>query len=91
MRLLTISLSLHACVKIVWFSVQATHYTLTVTVRDHGTPSQSAAVTVLVTVGDVNDNPPRFDRDIYSAIVQVGSPHVAGWWCHVFKYNKIID
>ena len=35
-------------------------YNLTVTVQDSGSPALSSNTSVIVTIGDVNDNSPRF-------------------------------
>ncbi len=40
-------------------------YTLELEAVDHGTPRLSSTATILLTVSDVNDNPPRFTR-LYS-------------------------
>ncbi|KAJ7336049.1 hypothetical protein OS493_013424 [Desmophyllum pertusum] len=43
------------------------HYTLTVEARDGGNPSKDALVDVNITISDVNDNKPLFDKPRYSA------------------------
>ncbi|XP_078366665.1 protocadherin Fat 4-like [Oculina patagonica] len=49
-------------------------YSLTVTARDHGYPvSQSSTALVNITVSDVNDNAPRFDKFTYLAEVREDS------------------
>ncbi|KAF2353703.1 Cadherin, partial [Trinorchestia longiramus] len=48
----------------------AAQYSLEVTVRDRGSPSLSSSVSVAITVGDINDNPPHYDQPAYAAIVQ---------------------
>lgn len=37
--------------------------------KDGGTPALSAVATVSINVTDVNDNPPRFSQDTYSAVI----------------------
>lgn len=44
-------------------------HTLVISARDGGTPSLSASLTLAVDVQDVNDNPPVFEHDSYSANV----------------------
>ncbi|RLV84253.1 hypothetical protein DV515_00016305 [Chloebia gouldiae] len=44
-------------------------YNLTVAASDRGLPQLSATVPVLITVQDVNDNPPVFSRAQYRAVV----------------------
>lgn len=40
-------------------------YSLLITAKDHGSPSQSSVAQVTVTVDDVNDNSPKFPHDSY--------------------------
>ncbi|XP_025115144.1 protocadherin gamma-C4-like isoform X3 [Pomacea canaliculata] len=47
---------------------QATH-NVTVTCRDAGSPPLSTSLQFTVHVVDVNDNPPRFDSDVYYASI----------------------
>ena len=49
-------------------------YTLTVQVEDSGTPPLTATVMVVVTVEDLNDEPPRFDEPMYTAVIAENSP-----------------
>lgn len=42
---------------------------LVVEAKDGGTPALSAAATVSIDLTDVNDNPPRFSQDVYSAVI----------------------
>lgn len=37
--------------------------------KDGGTPALSAVATVSINLTDVNDNPPRFSQDVYSAVI----------------------
>nr|XP_034970866.1 protocadherin-16 [Zootoca vivipara]XP_034970867.1 protocadherin-16 [Zootoca vivipara] len=48
-------------------------YNLTVAVSDRGVPQHSAVVSVLLTVLDVNDNPPVFGRSAYHVAVSEGT------------------
>ncbi|XP_077723565.1 protocadherin Fat 3 isoform X3 [Canis aureus] len=42
---------------------------LVVEAKDGGTPALSAVATVSINLTDVNDNPPRFSQDVYSAVI----------------------
>uniref|UniRef100_A0A8C9ALV1 Protocadherin Fat 3 n=1 Tax=Prolemur simus TaxID=1328070 RepID=A0A8C9ALV1_PROSS len=42
---------------------------LVVEAKDGGTPALSAVATVSITLTDVNDNPPKFSQDVYSAVI----------------------
>ncbi|XP_029421607.1 protocadherin Fat 3 isoform X4 [Nannospalax galili] len=42
---------------------------LVVEAKDGGAPALSAAATVSINLTDVNDNPPRFSQDVYSAVI----------------------
>ncbi|KAI4552983.1 hypothetical protein MJT46_016277 [Ovis ammon polii x Ovis aries] len=42
---------------------------LVVEARDGGTPALSAVTTVGINLTDVNDNPPEFSQDVYSAVI----------------------
>ncbi|XP_064182008.1 protocadherin gamma-A4-like isoform X35 [Anguilla rostrata] len=44
-------------------------YNITITARDEGSPPLSSSKTVQLSVSDVNDNPPTFDEQSYSAYV----------------------
>ncbi|XP_052313245.1 protocadherin beta-16-like isoform X20 [Oncorhynchus keta] len=44
-------------------------YNITITATDEGTPPLSSSKTINLSVSDVNDNPPRFDEQSYSAYV----------------------
>nr|XP_057935723.1 protocadherin-16-like [Doryrhamphus excisus] len=44
-------------------------YNLTVVVSDRGIPQRSSSVPVLISVTDVNDNPPAFSRGEYSVVL----------------------
>ncbi|XP_066284273.1 protocadherin-like wing polarity protein stan [Branchiostoma lanceolatum] len=48
-------------------------YELTLKAEDGGDPSQSATATLTVNVTDINDNPPTFDRGIYTVAVEEGA------------------
>ncbi|KAG7262011.1 hypothetical protein CRUP_009008 [Coryphaenoides rupestris] len=45
------------------------HYNITITAIDEGSPPLSSFKTVQVSIADVNDNPPVFDEQSYSAYV----------------------
>ncbi|KAL1023495.1 hypothetical protein UPYG_G00041480 [Umbra pygmaea] len=47
---------------------QTSHY-LIIQASDKGLPSRSSTQTLRLEVGDVNDQPPRFQRDVYTASV----------------------
>ncbi|XP_071074415.1 protocadherin Fat 3 isoform X1 [Dasypus novemcinctus] len=42
---------------------------LVVEAKDGGTPALSAMATVSINLTDVNDNPPQFSQDVYSAVI----------------------
>ncbi|KAB1272052.1 Protocadherin Fat 3, partial [Camelus dromedarius] len=42
---------------------------LVVEAKDGGTPALSAVATVSINLTDVNDNPPMFSQDVYSAVI----------------------
>lgn len=44
-------------------------YSLTVTAMDHGSSSKQSTTVVKVIVDDVNDNPPKFPKDMYNCSV----------------------
>lgn len=48
---------------------QKASYKLSVTAKDHGSPSQSSTVVVTVTIDDVNDNRPQFPQSVYAVSV----------------------
>lgn len=37
--------------------------------KDGGTPALSAVATININLTDVNDNPPMFSQDVYSAVI----------------------
>ncbi|XP_078371306.1 protein dachsous-like [Oculina patagonica] len=47
---------------------QAT-YTLKVVAKDRGQPQQTSQESFIINVGDINDNPPEFDQDVFTAVV----------------------
>lgn len=47
---------------------------LTVLGRDNGVPPLSASTTVTIYVDDINDNPPRFEREIYDVTISEATP-----------------
>uniref|UniRef100_A0A3Q3JL15 Protocadherin-16 n=1 Tax=Monopterus albus TaxID=43700 RepID=A0A3Q3JL15_MONAL len=48
-------------------------YTLTVVVSDRGVPQRSSSVAAVITIGDVNDNPPVFSRAEYTVSLSEGA------------------
>ncbi|XP_060752549.1 protocadherin beta-16-like [Tachysurus vachellii] len=44
-------------------------YNITITATDGGSPSLSSSITIHLTVSDVNDNPPVFEQQSYTAYV----------------------
>lgn len=48
-------------------------FNLTVVVSDWGIPQHSSSVPVLISVTDVNDNPPTFSRTDYSVVLSEGT------------------
>lgn len=44
-------------------------YFLTILARDHGSPPLSNTAIVSINITDINDNPPRFSKDMYQATV----------------------
>lgn len=48
-------------------------YNLTVVVSDRGVPQRSSSVAAVITIGDVNDNPPVFSRAEYSVSLNEGA------------------
>lgn len=48
-------------------------YNLTVVVSDRGVPQKSSSVVAVITIGDVNDNPPAFSRAEYSVSLSEGA------------------
>ncbi|XP_074527695.1 protocadherin-16 isoform X1 [Halichoeres trimaculatus] len=48
-------------------------YNLTVVVSDRGVPQRSSSVAAVITIGDVNDNPPVFGRAEYSVSLSEGA------------------
>ncbi|XP_062986049.1 protocadherin alpha-5-like [Elgaria multicarinata webbii] len=58
-------------------------YKLLVTVQDQGVPSLSASSSLVVSVGDVNDNPPAFAQPFYMVFVKENNPPGA----HIFTVS----
>lgn len=48
-------------------------YNLTVVVSDRGMPQKSSSVAAVITIGDVNDNPPVFSRAEYTVSLSEGA------------------
>uniref|UniRef100_A0A8C7I9V6 Cadherin domain-containing protein n=1 Tax=Oncorhynchus kisutch TaxID=8019 RepID=A0A8C7I9V6_ONCKI len=48
-------------------------YNLTVVVSDRGVPQRSSSVAAVITVGDINDNPPAFGRAEYAVSLSEGA------------------
>lgn len=49
-------------------------YQLIIQARDMGTPSNKADANLIITIRDVNDNPPVFTKSNYSVVVQENRP-----------------
>ena len=49
-------------------------YTVSVTATDHGRPAKSDTTDVEIIVGDVNDNAPKFLKDMYRGRIIEGAP-----------------
>ncbi|XP_055782667.1 protocadherin alpha-8-like isoform X18 [Salvelinus fontinalis] len=52
----------------------ASHYNVTITAKDEGTPPLSSTSVITVEVSDVNDNPPRFSEPVINVYVKENSP-----------------
>ena len=48
-------------------------YNLTIVVSDRGVPQRSSSVPAVITVNDVNDNPPLFSRAEYAVVLNEGA------------------
>ncbi|XP_074466224.1 protocadherin-16 [Sebastes fasciatus] len=48
-------------------------YNLTVVVSDRGVPQRSSSVAAVISIGDVNDNPPAFSRAEYTVSLSEGA------------------
>ncbi|XP_066480588.1 protocadherin alpha-5-like [Tiliqua scincoides] len=64
---------------------QVAEYVLVVMVRDEGTPSLSASSSLVVPVGDVNDNAPTFAQHTYTVFVKENNPPGA----HIFTVSAL--
>nr|XP_034957448.1 protocadherin alpha-6-like [Zootoca vivipara] len=62
---------------------QEVEYRLVVTAQDQGTPSLSAASTLVVPISDVNDNAPAFAQPSYTVFVKENNPPGA----HIFTVS----
>ncbi|XP_066480583.1 protocadherin alpha-6-like [Tiliqua scincoides] len=62
---------------------QVAEYRLIVTVQDQGTPSLSATSSLVVPIGDVNDNAPTFSQPTYTVFVKENNPPGA----HIFTVS----
>ncbi|XP_055064438.2 protocadherin-16 [Misgurnus anguillicaudatus] len=49
------------------------HYNLTIAVSDRGVPQRSSSVPAIITITDVNDNPPVFGRAEYAVALSEGA------------------
>lgn len=63
--------------------------------KDGGTPALSAVATVSINLTDVNDNPPRFSQDVYSAVISedalVGDSVILVGASRKFKCLRLIN
>ncbi|CAI5780398.1 protocadherin alpha-5-like [Podarcis lilfordi] len=62
---------------------EVAEYRLVVTVQDQGTPSLSASSSLVVPIGDVNDNAPAFPQPSYTVFVKENNPPGA----HIFTVS----
>ncbi|KAL8194346.1 UNVERIFIED_CONTAM: hypothetical protein K2H54_015915 [Gekko kuhli] len=62
---------------------QVAKYELVVTAQDQGDPPLSASSSLVVPVGDVNDNPPTFVQPFYTVFVRENNPPGA----HIFTVS----
>nr|XP_028594287.1 LOW QUALITY PROTEIN: protocadherin alpha-3-like [Podarcis muralis] len=62
---------------------QVAEYKLLVTAQDQGTPSLSATSSLVVPIGDVNDNAPAFAQPSYTVFVKENNPPGA----HIFTVS----
>ncbi|XP_061442539.1 protocadherin alpha-5-like [Rhineura floridana] len=62
---------------------QVAEYKLVVTAQDQGTPSLSATSSLVVPIGDVNDNAPAFSQPSYTVFVKENNPPGA----HIFTVS----
>ena len=66
--------------------LQVSSYSLVVRVADSGTPQLYSDAKVNIELRDVNDCPPRFSQDNYTAVVQVRK------YCwEILNYYQYID
>uniref|UniRef100_A0A9L0KGX1 Protocadherin gamma subfamily A, 5 n=1 Tax=Equus asinus TaxID=9793 RepID=A0A9L0KGX1_EQUAS len=56
---------------------EVSEYNITVTATDHGTPPLSTETHISLQVADINDNPPAFPHDSYSAYIPENNPRGA--------------
>ncbi|XP_053253397.1 protocadherin alpha-5-like isoform X3 [Podarcis raffonei] len=64
---------------------EVSEYRLVVTAQDQGTPSLSASSSLVVPIGDVNDNAPAFPQPSYTVFVKENNPPGA----HVFTVSAL--
>ncbi|XP_074068852.1 protocadherin gamma-A2-like isoform X1 [Macrotis lagotis] len=56
---------------------QESEYNITVRAEDFGSPALSTDTQILLHVADINDNPPTFSQEAYSAYIQENNPRGA--------------
>ncbi|XP_074068874.1 protocadherin gamma-A2-like isoform X22 [Macrotis lagotis] len=56
---------------------QVSEYNITVRAEDFGNPALSTDIQILLHVADINDNPPTFNQEAYSAYIQENNPRGA--------------
>lgn len=55
-----------------YYALQISTYRVTVEATDKGTPDrQTSQVLIIINIGDINDNPPKFSQTNYTGQVQV--------------------
>ncbi|KAM3841805.1 protocadherin alpha-3-like [Vipera latastei] len=62
---------------------QVAEYRMVVTVEDHGVPPLSSSISLLVPIGDINDNAPAFTQPSYTVFVKENNPPGA----HIFTVS----
>ncbi|KAK9403732.1 protocadherin alpha-9-like [Crotalus adamanteus] len=64
---------------------QVAEYRMVVTVEDQGVPPLSSSISLLVPIGDINDNAPTFPQPSYTVFVKENNPPGA----HIFTVSAL--